>query len=82
MVISDLNKGDSFKIQKVNLRGEIGKRLSDMGFTKNTEGTVVRSALLGDPIQVRIMNYNISIRKSEAKGVSVELINEYERKIV
>ncbi len=74
MVIADLNNGDKFKIKKVNLRGETGKRLADMGFSKDVEGKVIRSALLGDPIQVKIMGYNISIRKSEAKGVSVELI--------
>lgn len=74
MVIADLKRGDGFKIKKVNLHGEIGKRLSDMGFTEKAEGVVVRSALLGDPIQVKILNYNISIRRSEAKGVSVELI--------
>jgi len=76
MVISDLNNGDNFKIKNVKLRGEIGKRLADMGFSKNVEGKVIRSALLGDPIQVKIMDYNISIRKSEAEGVSVELIGK------
>lgn len=76
MVISDLSNGDVFKIKNVKIQGEIGKRLADMGFSKNVEGKVVRSALLGDPIQVKIMGYNVSIRKSEANGVTVELLEK------
>jgi Fe2+ transport system protein FeoA len=79
MVITDLNNGDMFKIKRVTLPGEIGKRLADMGFSKNVEGKVVRSALFGDPIQVKIMGYNISIRKSEASGVAVELITNQKK---
>ena len=79
MVITDLNNGDMFRIKKVTLPGEIGKRLADMGFSKNVEGKVVRSALFGDPIQVKIMGYNISIRKTEASGVAVELITSQKK---
>ncbi len=73
MTIIDLKNSDSFRIQGVTLGREIGKRLADMGFTKGARGTVVRSALLGDPLQIRILGYNVSIRKSEAAGVEVEL---------
>ncbi len=79
MFITDLNNGDRFRIKKVTLPGEIGKRLADMGFSKNVEGKVIRSALFGDPIQVKIMGYNISIRKSEANGVAVDVINNQEK---
>lgn len=72
MTILDLDRGERFKVLKVSIPGEIGKRLADMGFTCGVEGKVVRSALFGDPIQIHIMGYNISIRKSEALGVEVE----------
>ncbi len=72
MNISDLERGQKFRVKKVHIAGEIGKRLADMGFTQGVEGVVVRSALFGDPIQVRLMHYNISIRRSEARGVEVE----------
>ena len=75
MLIADLNNGEHFRIKKITVPGVTGKRLADMGFTKNAEGMVVRSALFGDPIQVMIMGYNISIRRSEAAGVAVELIS-------
>jgi Fe2+ transport system protein FeoA len=76
MTIIDLKHGEEFRIRGVTLGQEIGKRLADMGFTAGTRGTVVRSALLGDPLQIRILGYNISIRKSEAAGVEVELLAE------
>ena len=50
---------------------ETGKRLADMGFTQGVEGQVIRVALFGDPIQVSILGYQISIRKSEAAGVDI-----------
>lgn len=74
MTIVDLKDNQNFKVKKVTLGKEVGKRLSDMGFTKGVMGMVVRSALLGDPIEINILNYNVSIRKSEASGVEVELI--------
>jgi ferrous iron transport protein B len=74
MTIADLMKGQRFRVLRVLLSGEIGKRLADMGFTQGVEGRVVRSALFGDPIQVCLMGYNISIRRSEASGVEVETL--------
>lgn len=74
MSIFDLKNGDNFKVKHVTLPKEIGKRLADMGFTEGVEGRVVRSALFGDPLHIKLMGYDISIRKSEAKGVSVEKI--------
>ncbi len=73
MNILNLNRGASFKVKRVTLPRETGKRLADMGFTSGTEGVIVRSALLGDPIQIKILGYNISIRKSEAAGIIVEI---------
>lgn len=76
MTILDLKDNEKFVVKKVTLKKEVGKRLSDMGFTNGVTGTVIRSALLGDPIQVRILSYNISIRKSEASGIEVESVKE------
>jgi ferrous iron transport protein A len=71
MTIADLKNGDRFRIEGVTLGREIGKRLADMGFTAGVTGTVVRCALLGDPLQVRILGYDVSIRRLEAAGVQV-----------
>lgn len=74
MVMSELSNGDYFKVGRVLFSGEIGKRISEMGFTFGTQGRVVRRALLGDPIEVRILRYNVSLRKAEADGIEVEKI--------
>ncbi|HCL55676.1 MAG TPA: iron transporter FeoA [Spirochaetia bacterium] len=78
MVLSQLKNQDRFRVIKVTLDKEIGKRLVDMGFSQGTEGIVVRSALLGDPLQINLLSYNVSIRKKEASGIEVELIKEKE----
>ncbi len=75
MNIAELEKGDTFRVVSVTASGEIGKRLADMGFTRGVEGSVVRSALLGDPVQIRLMGYNVSIRLSEASSVEVEVVS-------
>lgn len=76
MTIMDLKPGQSFIIEGVSLNKEIGKRLSDMGFTQGVEGRVVRKAFLGDPLQITILGYQVSIRKAEAAGVSVSLVGD------
>ncbi|HPG31251.1 MAG TPA: FeoA domain-containing protein [bacterium] len=76
MNIYDLTDGMSFKILKVKLNGEIGKRLSDMGFIKNAVGHIVRSALFGDPIEINLNGCNLSLRKLEAEGVDVEIVQK------
>lgn len=72
MTIGDLKAGDRFVVRGVDLGRETGKRLADMGFTRGVEGRVVRKALFGDPLQVSILGYHVSIRKAEAEGVSVD----------
>ena len=74
MTITDLKVGDRFVVSGVVLTRETGKRLADMGFTKGVEGRLVRKALFGDPIQVYILGYHVSIRKTEAAGVNVEQV--------
>ena len=74
MFLSELKNGVAFRVKHVKLVKEVGKKLADMGFTSGVEGTVVRSALLGDPIQIRILGYHVSIRKVEAAGIEVEKV--------
>jgi len=71
MTIGDLKTGDSFVVHGVELSRETGKRLADMGFTRGVEGKVIRKAMFGDPFQVSILGYQVSIRKAEADGVTI-----------
>jgi len=70
--VADLKNGERFKVKRVALAKEVGKRLADMGFTAGAEGVVIRCALLRDPLEVRICGYNVSIRRSEARGIAIE----------
>ncbi len=77
MVLSDAPNGASFKVKKVTLGKEVGKRLADMGFTEGAEGAVVRSGFFKGPLQVRIRGYDILIRKFEAAGIEVEPVGDW-----
>lgn len=72
MSVAELQPGDHFRVLQVTLTGETGKRLIEMGFFTGVDGKVVRRAPLGDPIQVEILGYQVSLRVAEAKGISIE----------
>lgn len=72
MKLSDLKQNNQFRIKRITLKGEIGRRLVDMGLNQGIEGVLLRYAFLGDPIEIRIRNYNLSLRKLEADGIEVE----------
>lgn len=74
MTIDMLNEGDDFEVKRISVGGEIGKRLVEMGIKKGSFGKLIRRAPLGDPIELKVMNYNISLRKTEAQTVEVEKI--------
>ena len=76
MLLSTSPKGASFRVIKVTLAREIGKRLADMGFTSGAEGSVVRKGCFGGPLQIRIRGYDILIRRFEASGIEVEPAGE------
>jgi Fe2+ transport system protein FeoA len=71
--ISDLNTNDKAEITAVNAKGEIRRRLLDMGLVKGVSFTVIRRAPLGDPIEILIKKFNLSLRKEEAEQILVKL---------
>ena len=77
MFVSDAPAGASFKVVRVTLGREVGKRLADMGFTEGAEGAVVRGGFLRGPLQVRIRGYDILIRRCEAAGIEVEPVGDW-----
>ena len=58
---------------RVACEGRIAQRLSEMGVVEGTEVRVVRVAPLGDPIEVELMGYLLSLRKAEAGAVELEV---------
>jgi ferrous iron transport protein A len=71
MVVSEVKAGSGFRVLRVLLGREVGKRLADMGFTEGTEGRVVRGGFLRGPFQVHIRGYDILLRRSEAAGIEI-----------
>jgi len=77
--LSDLHNEERAIITKVKGRGAFRKRITEMGFVKGQLVEVVKNAPLKDPIEYRIMGYEISLRRSEAN--LIEVVSETEAKI-
>jgi DtxR family Mn-dependent transcriptional regulator len=72
--LRDLKPGQRCKILKVRGRGEVNKRILEMGVTPGSVVELERVAPLGDPIDVKVKGYHLSLRKEEAEGIDVEII--------
>jgi len=69
-----LRKGEACTVVRVNGKGALKKRLFDMGITPGVVITFKKTAPFGDPIEIELRGYSLSIRKSEAKEIEVEKI--------
>ena len=64
--------GDTVKVVKLHGEGAVKRRIMDMGITKGVEVYVRKVAPLGDPIEVTVRGYELSLRKGEAENIVVE----------
>ena len=64
--------GESAKVVRLNGEGALRRRIMDMGITKGTEVYVRKVAPLGDPIELTVRGYELSLRKADAEMVEVE----------
>ena len=71
--LNQLKPGERATIAKVGGERSVRRRILDMGVVKGAEIEVVRVAPLGDPIEFLIKGYNLSLRKSEAQQIQVEV---------
>jgi len=71
--LSEFSVGESGKIKSVTGEGKIRRRLFDMGVTPGAELKMRKKAPLGDPIEITIRGYELTLRKDEAACVEVEL---------
>ena len=69
--LSKLKPGERARIDKIAGTGPVARRIADMGVTKGSVVEVIRIAPLGDPIDVKIKGYHLSLRKEEAAGIAV-----------
>jgi Fe2+ transport system protein FeoA len=72
MTLDMLTPGRSGRIIKVNGEGAIRLRLLDMGLTPKTDVLVYKAAPMGDPIELHLRGYSLSIRIEEAQNIEVE----------
>ena len=70
--LRDVKCGQTVKVVKLHGEGEVKRRIMDMGITKNTEVYVRKVAPLGDPIEITVRGYELSIRKADAQMIEVE----------
>ena len=71
MTLDEMKVGDTAKIVRLNGEGAVKRRIMDMGLTKGTAVIVRKVAPLGDPIELTVRGYELSIRKDEAAKVEV-----------
>jgi len=70
--LKDLKPGQKGKVLKIKVRGETSRRIVEMGVTPGAVVEVERIAPLGDPIDIKVKGYHLSLRKEEAEGVEIE----------
>ena len=73
MNLANLKPGEKGRITSIGAIGPLKRRLMDMGVLVGEEVTVLKMAPLGDPIEVKIKSYNLSLRKKEAVEIGVEV---------
>ena len=76
MTLKDVKVGTTAKVVTINGEGVYKRRIMDMGITKNSQIFVRKVAPLGDPIEITVRGYELSLRKADAECVEIELIQE------
>ncbi|MBQ3015293.1 MAG: ferrous iron transport protein A [Clostridia bacterium] len=72
MTLRDVKVGKTVKVIKLCGEGPLKRRIMDMGITKGVEIYVRKLAPLGDPIEIRVRGYELTLRKADAEMVEVE----------
>ena len=70
--LRDVKVGETASVVRLHGEGAVKRRIMDMGITKHTPVYVRKVAPLGDPIEVTVRNYELSLRKADAEMIEVE----------
>lgn len=70
--LKDIKVGNTVKVKKIHGEGPVKRRIMDMGITKGVEIYVRKVAPLGDPVEVTVRGYELSLRKADAEMVVIE----------
>ena len=72
MTLRQVKKGQTVVVEKLLGEGAVKRRIMDMGITKGTEIYVRKAAPLGDPVEVTVRGYELSIRKADAELIQLK----------
>ena len=72
MTLKDKKTGQTVTVVKLNGEGAVKRRIMDMGITKGVEIYVRKVAPLGDPVEITVRGYELSVRKADAEMVEVK----------
>ena len=70
--LKDAKGGETVKVVRLNGAGPLKRRIMDMGITKGTEVYVRKVAPLGDPVEVTVRGYELSLRKADAEMIEIQ----------
>ncbi|MCI8613904.1 ferrous iron transport protein A [Parablautia intestinalis] len=70
--LKEISCGETVKVTKLTGEGPVRRRIMDMGITKGVEVFVRKVAPLGDPVEVTVRGYELSLRKADAEMIQVE----------
>ena len=72
MTLKDVSVGQTVKVRRLSGEGPVKRRIMDMGITKGIEIYVRKVAPLGDPVEVTVRGYELSLRKADAEMIVIE----------
>ncbi|MCC8358209.1 MAG: ferrous iron transport protein A [Oscillospiraceae bacterium] len=74
MTLKEAKVGQTVKVVKISGEGAVKRRIMDMGITKGEKIFVRKVAPLGDPVEITVRNYELSLRKADSEMIQVELL--------
>ncbi len=72
MTLKDVKVGQTVSVVKLSGEGAVKRRIMDMGITKGTELFIRKVAPLGDPVEITVRGYELSVRKADAEMIEVQ----------
>ena len=72
MTLKDVQVGQTAKVKKIDGEGAVKRRIMDMGITKGVEVYIRKIAPLGDPVEITVRGYELSVRKADAEMIILE----------
>ena len=70
--LKEAHIGETVRVVKIHGEGAVKRRIMDMGITKGVEIRIVKTAPLGDPVEIKVRGYELSLRKADSEIIEIE----------